>query len=162
MRRGRAAVAAFFVSALGDKMKRDLKILTTVLEKIEDDSLERFIDHPLGEDVDERKLGKLIAKRRQILLGHLLLLKESGYTGHLTVKVNEGEDSLELCCSIPRLTMKGHDLLAMLRSASLYERMKEILDGTGLPLTADTLELIQHEAADELIREWVTKTKAKN
>ena len=140
-------------------MKRDLKTLVTLLERIEDDNLEQFIDHPLGEDVDERKLGKLISNKRQILLGHLLLLKEAGYTGHLTVTVNEGEDGLELCCSIPRLTMKGHDLLAMLRSKTLYQRMKEILDGTGLPLTSDTLDLIQHEASDELIREWASKNK---
>lgn len=53
--------------------------------------------------------------------------------------------------------MKGHDLLAMLRSKTLYQRMKEILDGTGLPLTSDTLDLIQHEASDELIREWASK-----
>ena len=141
-------------------MKRDLKTLVTLLEKIEDDSLEQFIEHPLGEDADEKKLAKLISRKRQILLGHLLLLKEAGYTGHLTVKVNEGEDGLELCCSIPRLTMKGHDFLEMLRSEALYERMKEILDGTGLPLTADTLSLIQHEVADELIREWAEKKKA--
>lgn len=63
-------------------MKRDLKTLVTLLERIEDDNLEQFIDHPLGEDVDERKLGKLISNKRQILLGHLLLLKEAGYTGH--------------------------------------------------------------------------------
>lgn len=61
-------------------MKRDLKTLVTLLERIEDDNLEQFIDHPLGEDIDERKLGKLISNKRQILLGHLLLLKEAGYT----------------------------------------------------------------------------------
>ena len=49
-------------------MKRDLKTLVTLLERIEDDNLEQFIDHPLGEDVDERKLGKLISNKRQILL----------------------------------------------------------------------------------------------
>lgn len=142
-------------------MKRDLKTLVTLLEKLEADELEQFIAHPLGEDADEKKLGKLISKRRQILLGHLMLLKEAGYTGHLTVKVNEGEDGLELSCSIPRLTMKGHDLLEMFRSKALYQRMKEILDGTGLPLTSDTLELIQNEALDELIREWAAKKKPK-
>ena len=47
-------------------MKRDLKTLVTLLERIEDDNLEQFIDHPLGEDIDERKLGKLISKGNRI------------------------------------------------------------------------------------------------
>lgn len=40
-------------------MKRDLKTLVTLLERIEDDNLEQFIDHPLGEDIDESALVRV-------------------------------------------------------------------------------------------------------
>ena len=60
--------------------------------------------------------------------------------------------------------MKNERLIALSESESeLLYRLSilpiKILDGTGLPLTSDTLDLIQHEASDELIREWASKKK---
>lgn len=137
-------------------MRRNIKTMLLLLEKAEQGKLAKFILCPVPTN-PEKSLKSYVDKKRQNLIEHVLLLKEAGYISQISVSFTS--DGLEFHGDNARLTMKGHDLLAVIRAEPLRVRMEEILKGTGLPLTADSLDLIRHEAIDELIREWSYKHK---
>lgn len=138
-------------------MRRNFKTMLLLLEHLEKGRLNELIEHPVGKGSELRNIQSYVERKRQNLLEHLLLLKESGYVNQLSISFTE--DGLVFHGQKCRLTMKGHDLLAIMRSKPMLTRMQEILAGTGLPLTADSLALIQHEAIDELVREWAVQHK---
>lgn len=137
-------------------MRRSLSTMLLLLEKAEQGTLPEYIRSPLPE---QKGLKNFIDRKRQMLIDHVLLLKEAGYLSQLSISFTD--HGLEYRGDYVRLTMKGHDLLALMRSKPLRARMEEILKSTGLPLISDSLELVQHEAIDELIRERTKEHKAK-
>ena len=137
-------------------MRRSLSMMLLLLEKAEQGTLSAYIQAPLPK---QKELENFIERKRQTLIDHVLLLKEAGYLSQLSISFTD--HGLEYHGDFVRLTMKGHDLLALMRSNPLRQRMEEILKSTGLPLISDSLDLIQHEAIDELIRERTREHKAK-
>lgn len=139
-------------------MRRSIKTMLSLLEKTEEGKLKSFILAPVPTNPNKR-LKEYVDRKRQNLIEHLMLLKEAGYITQVSFSTTD--DGFVFHGEYARLTMKGHDLLAVVRSDPLRKRMEEILKETGLPLTADSLNIITHEAIDELIREraYVHKEK---
>lgn len=53
----------------------------------------------------------------------------------------------------PRLTLRGHELLAELRSKELWERVKSTAKSKGIELTFDAIKAISKVVLKQLIGE---------
>lgn len=127
-------------------MKRDWDLLRKQLTDIEEEN-ELFSDLPIeptiGDkpwDTYENELAEY-RKAENRLFGHYELLIKAGYIEGLTVKrTPDGQ----FCLSVhsPRLTMAGHDLLDTMRSAGIWEKIKESAKAKGVELTFDVIKAL--------------------
>ena len=83
---------------------------------------------------------------------HLLLLKEAGYCSGLDVKSTPLGYEPDFWS--PRLTNKGCDLLDISRAPRLFNKVKEVVQKSGVPLTTFTMQQIVHESIEALLWEY--------
>ena len=110
-------------------MRRSIKTMLSLLEKTEEEKLKSFILAPVPTNPNKR-LKEYVDRKRQNLIEHLMLLKEAGYITQVSFSTTD--DGFVFHGEYARLTMKGHDLLAVVRSDPLRKRMEEILKETKL------------------------------
>jgi hypothetical protein len=75
------------------------------------------------------------------IAGHLELLIDSGYVEGLRV-VRGADGHFSYGRSAPRLTMAGHDLLDTMRSATIWETIKQNARDKGIELTFDAIKAL--------------------
>ncbi|GAB1824922.1 DUF2513 domain-containing protein [Turicimonas sp. TL08] len=122
-------------------MRRNIKTLVSTLRALENGKIRAFISDVENEGVNT-----------QYRLFHLLLLKEAGYCSGLDVKVTS--EGFEPEYWQPRLTNKGCDFLDMTRAPKLFNKVKEIVQKSGVPLTTFTMQQIVHESIEALLWEY--------
>lgn len=118
-------------------MQRDWNTIREILEKIEDDTLVDFIKE-LGKG---RKFGNGDEAFESEIALHIQLLREGGYIVGITVN-RWSQGNVEYSVSEPRMTMQGYDLLEVLRTKGVMERIREKCKQLGVPLTAAAIQAV--------------------
>jgi len=75
------------------------------------------------------------------IAGHLELLIDSGYVEGLQV-LRGADGHFSYGQPAPRLTMAGHDLLDTMRSATIWESIKQTARTKGIELTFDAIKAL--------------------
>lgn len=122
-------------------MRRNIKTLIATLRALEKGKIRSFIN-------DAENGGE----STQYRLFHLLLLKEAGYCSGLDVKSTPLGYEPDFWS--PRLTNKGCDLLDISRAPRLFNKVKEVVQKSGVPITTFTMQQIVHESIDALLWEF--------
>lgn len=118
-------------------MQRDWNTIREILEKVENDTLVDFI-----KDLEkDRKFGKGDAAFESEVALHVQLLREGGYIVGITVN-RWSQGSVDYSISEPRMTMQGYDLLEVLRTKGVMERIREKCKQLGVPLTAAAIQAV--------------------
>lgn len=104
-------------------MKRDWDLIRSVLLEVESLSDSGRATHNYGRGNDHRPEDQ--AKAEQALL-----LWKAGY-----IKGVNGGTTAGPAVLAPELTWQGHDLLDMLRSAQVWERIKHMAQSKGIELS---------------------------
>ena len=129
-------------------MKRDWNEIRALLEAVEQDRFGEYV-RTYGTEVDtslmtgpERRKALEAAGqgRRDIVLGHLELLKEAGLVRGIEVEIySDDSDFACLAATRPRLTMEGYDLLDHLRDKPFRQALEKCCKGLGIELTFDVI-----------------------
>lgn len=128
-------------------MKRDWDLLRKQLTDIESghDVLSDIPDAPKWTDDLTCETYDQIAKEQRTaeerIAGHLELLIDSGYVEGLQV-LRGADGHFSYGVSAPRLTMAGHDLLDTMRSATIWESIKQTARTKGIELTFDAIKAL--------------------
>lgn len=128
-------------------MKRDWDLLRNQLTDIEsgNDVLADIPDAPKWTDDLTWEAYDQIAKEQRVteerIAGHLELLIDNGYVEGLQV-LRGADGHLAYGRSAPRLTMAGHDLLDTMRSARIWESIKQTARTKGIELTFDAIKAL--------------------
>lgn len=91
-------------------------------------------------------------KAENRLFGHLEILLDNGFVAGITVG-RSLDGSFHYGIHSPRLTLRGHELLAELRSKELWERVKSTAKSKGIELTFDAIKTISKVVLKQLIGE---------
>ncbi len=86
------------------------------------------------------------------LFGHLEILLDNDFLAGLTIK-RDSSGGFHYSRHSPRLTLRGHELLAELRSKELWERVKSIAKSKGIELTFDIIKTLEKVALKQIIGE---------
>ena len=127
-------------------MKRDWDLIRKILTDIEEgrNLLADIPPEPKWENQNQSEYEVAYAEYKTIeerIFGHLELLKASGYIDG--VIISRGLDGhISYALPRPHLTMTGHDLLDTMRSATLWESIKQTAKTKGLELTFDTIKAL--------------------
>ncbi|WP_050464397.1 DUF2513 domain-containing protein [Herbaspirillum autotrophicum] len=138
-------------------MKRDWDLIRKQLTDIEEES-DVFAELPKKQVqwLDGETEADFLKKQKEYdeivgrILGHLELLVEAGYVEGISVKRGASGD-LYYSRSSPRLTMDGHDLLDTMRSATIWNAVKETAKKKGLELTFDAIKLLAGAALKQVV-----------
>jgi len=112
-------------------MKRDWDLIRKQLTDIEEER-DVFADLPKEQVqwLDDESEADFVKKQKEYdeisgrILGHLELLVAAGYVEGINVR-RGGHGDFVYSRSSPRLTMGGHDLLDTMRSATIWNTVKE-------------------------------------
>lgn len=138
-------------------MKRDWDLIRQQLTDIEEGN-DVFAELPKkrpqwldGEsEADYVKKQKEYDELVERVLGHLDLLVGKGYVeGIEIIRGSSGE--MYYSHQMPRLTMEGHDLLDTIRSATIWNSVKEMAKKKGLDLTIDVVKGLAGLALKQII-----------
>lgn len=133
---------------LEDRMKRDWDLIRKQLTDIEEDKdvladlppkPPKWEDDELEADFMERLHAHEAIEER--ILGHLELLTESGYVDGLRV-TRGASGHFMVSRSKPRLTMEGHDLLDTMRSATVWNTIKDTAQKKGIELSFEAIKAL--------------------
>jgi hypothetical protein len=138
-------------------MKRDWDLIRKQLTDIEEEK-DIFADlprqTPKWEDGEtEEEYSKRYSESRSIenrILGHLELLIDSGFIEGIQI-IRSLDGAMHYARSNPRLTMPGHDLLDTIRSATVWNKVKEVAKNKGLELSFDTVKLLAGTVLKQII-----------
>lgn len=128
-------------------MKRDWKLIKTILAKVEAERLAEFLDQAKEIDYDTEDLTAERNRAQEleaVVAGHLLLLTESGFIVGIKV-TNLQKGNVSYSMSSPRLTMDGHDLLEILRTDKTWNRITKAIKETGCALTITAIKTFTEE-----------------
>lgn len=138
-------------------MKLDWDLIREQLTCIEDES-DVFVDAPKKPEwttQTEAEFNQEIDVFRNIenrLLGHLEILTENSFIAGITIS-RPLDGGFSYGVHSPRLTLKGHELLATLRSKDLWERIKRTAKNKGIELTVSSIMMIGKVALYQLVGE---------
>lgn len=127
-------------------MKRDWDLIRKQLTDVEEEN-DLFSDvpaEPIYKDQDWDTYEKQLKEFRAIegrIFGHFELLVENGYIDGLQI-ARSLDGQFHYGLHSPRLTMKGHDLLDTMRSATIWEKIKSTAKKKGIELTFDAIKTI--------------------
>ena len=136
-------------------MKRDWDLIRKTLTDVEEGNyvLADIPSEPKWENQSESEYEAAYIEYRDIeekIFGHLELLIESGYIDGIII--SRGLDGhISYALPRPRLTMPGHDLLDTMRSATLWESIKQTAKTKGLELTFDSVKALGLAAIKHLV-----------
>jgi hypothetical protein len=127
-------------------MKRDWDLIRKQLTDVEEES-ELFSDippEPIWKDQEWAEYEKQLNEHRAVearIFGHFELLVNSGYIEGLQL-VRSADGLFSYGLHSPRLTMAGHDLLATMTSATIWEKIKATAKTKGIELTFDAIKAL--------------------
>ncbi|MDD2833610.1 MAG: DUF2513 domain-containing protein [Methylotenera sp.] len=102
------------------------------------------------EDFDRQ--SKEVREIESRIFGHLELLINNGFVEGIQVyRSADGIFSFGREAGGPRLTWAGHDLLATMRSSSIWESIKSTAKTKSIELTFDTIKSLGALALNQLI-----------
>ncbi|MCH3934731.1 MAG: DUF2513 domain-containing protein [Mesosutterella sp.] len=126
-------------------MRRDWGIIRSLLSKIEAETLAEFV---LGLHSDVM-LGDGDKVFESTVARYLKLLSESGYVrGIEFARFTPGNVSYVRI--EPEMTMAGYDLLEILRSDTVWGRVKEEVKTTGAAMTVEAIKIFASKAIKQL------------
>ncbi len=125
-------------------MKRDWDLLKTQLICIEDDCFSEILD----ESKWPNDLDKKEEEYRQLY--HLKMLNESGFIDGVTVKMTPN-GTFVYWVTKPMLTMPGHDFLEILRSKTIWNKVKSLGKDKGIELSISSIKFLAVEAMRHLM-----------
>lgn len=135
-------------------MKRDWDLIRKQLTDIEEER-NVLADLPIKPewasqqwDEYEQQMSEFNAAERRIA-GHLEMLIDNGYIDGLYV-VRSGDGQFSYGLNSPRLTMAGHDLLATMRSSSVWELIRSTAKKKGVELTFEVIKTLGSIALKQL------------
>lgn len=138
-------------------MKLDWDFIRELLICVEEDRnlFSGAPEAPKWEDQTETAYLQELADFRKSeghLFGHLEILCDNGFLAGIEIHrdTSGGFHYSELS---PRLTLKGHELLAELRSKEIWERVKSIAKHRGIDLTFDVIKTLGQVALRQIVGE---------
>ncbi len=125
-------------------MKRDWDLIKKQLLCIEDD---RF-----SEILDESKWPNDLDKKKEEIrqLYQLKLLREARFIEGVEVKIRSNGDLIFWPIK-PMLTMAGHDFLEILRSQTIWSKVKSLAKDQGIALSISSIKFFAGEAMRRLM-----------
>lgn len=138
-------------------MKLDWDYIRELLICVEDER-NLFSDapkEPKWTDQTEAAFMQEMAEFRKIegrLFGHLEILLDNDFLAGITIQ-RDLSGGFHYSIHSPRLTLRGHELLAELRSKELWERVKGIAKSKGIELTFDIIKSLGKVALKQIIGE---------
>jgi hypothetical protein len=120
-------------------MRRDWELIRSVLLEVESLSESDRNTHTYGGAEDQTPQEQASAEQA-------LLLWEAGY-----IKGYEVTTSMGTALLSPELTWQGHDLLDMLRSAQVWERVKGLAQSKGIELSFDAVKLLHERVLTDML-----------
>lgn len=122
-------------------MKREWDLIREILIEVEE----------LSSEERKRKSFSCNSQQKEdaatIKIEHIKLLRTSGFLSGEAKTSISGTWSL----SNPELTWEGHELLEKMRSAPLWERIKEMATQKGLEMTFDVIKKFAEPALSSLL-----------
>lgn len=79
---------------------------------------------------------------------HLLLLKDAGFVAGVDASNLRGP-----CLICPELTWQGHELLDLIRSKTVWAKVKKMAKDKGLELSLDVVKRLGKLALDQVLGE---------
>lgn len=124
-------------------MKRDWEVIRAVLEEIEGLGEQQFqgAQYAYAQDTPPDKVNKV---------RHLLLLKDAGFVSGINAGALDGP-----CIMCPELTWQGHELLDLIRSKTVWAKVKKMAKDKGLELSLDVVKRLGKLAIDQMLGEGV-------
>ncbi len=138
-------------------MKLDWDYIRELLICVEDER-DLFADAPkapIWTDQTEAAFSQEMAEYRKIdgrLCGHLEILLDNDFLAGITIQRDLSGD-FYYSQHAPRLTLRGHELLAELRSKEIWERVKGIAKSKGIELTFDIIKTLGKVALKQILGE---------
>lgn len=86
------------------------------------------------------------------IFGHLEILVDNDFLAGVTI-LRDLSGGFHYGLHSPRLTLRGHELLAELRSKEIWERVKGIAKSKGIELTFDIIKTLSKVALKQIIGE---------
>ena len=126
-------------------MKRDWSLLRTLLAHFESETIEKFFNGNCGEWLegqfisDRLKAQEKEEKTRAVIIEHIRQLLERNLVEGVGIESYCGDEDV-ICFTHPRLTSDGHDVLEAMRSESVWTKVKEIAEKTGIGITITTIK----------------------
>lgn len=138
-------------------MKLDWDFIRELLICVEEDRnvFAGFPKAPLWADQSESDFMQEMAAHQKLegrLFGHLELLLENDFLAGISVH-RDLSGGYHYSVHSPRLTLRGHELLADLRSKELWERVKSLAKNKGIELTFDAIKALGKVALRQIIGE---------
>jgi len=86
------------------------------------------------------------------IFGHLEILVDNDFLAGIKI-LRDLSGGFHYSRHSPRLTLRGHELLAELRSKELWERVKGIAKSKGIELTFDIIKTLGKVALKQIVGE---------